>query len=127
MVEMKINRTVLSTVIAFGLVACSPVESDLKEFLKCGMAANKLSELTAADMINKKMGQYIRENHVDGTSRDAMYLGQEVREDLELYAKNPKGRFFTLAKVYNSSICLEMHEQEKIEMPFLYYLAYIFI
>lgn len=124
---MKVNRTFLSAIIALSLAACSPVKSDIKEFLKCGMAANRLAEMTAVDIINKKMGQYIRKNNVDGSARDAMYWGQEVREDLELYAKSPQVKFFTLAKVYNSSTCQEMHEQEKIEMPFMYYLTYIFL
>lgn len=125
--RMKVNRIVLSAIIATNLVACSSVESDMKSFIKCGMAANQLERSVAAQNISTKMAQYIRENNVDGSARYAMHLGQEVRDDLALYDKSLEGQIYTLVKVYNSSTCRDMHEQEKVKMPFLYYLAYIFI
>lgn len=109
------------------LAACSFADRDLKLFMKCGMAANQLEKHSASRNISIKMDQYIKKNKVDGSARYAMKLGQEVRDDLGLYNKSLEGQVYTLVKVYNSSKCRDMHEQEKIKMPFMYYLSYIFI
>lgn len=122
----KIN-VFLAAIIVANVAACSSVESDLKSFMKCGMAAHQLERSAASRNISIKMAQYVKENNVDGSARDAMYLGQEVRDELALYDKSLDGQLYTLAKVYNSSTCRNMHEQEKIKMPFLYYLVYIFV
>ena len=72
------------------------------------------------------MEQYIKENKIDSSARYAMYLGQEIRDDLGLHNKSLEGQIYSLVKVYNSSECRDIHEKEKIKMPFMYYLTYIF-
>jgi hypothetical protein len=115
--------------IAAILAACTSIESDLKSFLKCGMAAHQLQKPVAARNISIKMEQYLKGKNINVPvpARDAMYLGEEVRDELALHEKTIEGQLYTLVKVYNSSKCREMHEQDKIKMPFMYYLTYIFI
>ena len=115
------------SIFATALTACSSVESDLKSFMKCGMAANQLERNFASREIADKMDKYIRKNKVNGSARNAMYLGQEVRDDLNLHSKSLDGQIYSLVKIYNSSECRDMHEQEKIKMPFMYYLVYFFM
>ncbi|SEI13681.1 hypothetical protein SAMN05660691_04117 [Rheinheimera pacifica] len=109
------------------LSSCSFVDGEIKSFLKCGLAANQLGEHQAVEMISSKMKAYVNEEKIEGSARYVMELGQEVRDELDLYSKGLERQEYTLAKIYNSSKCLDMHEQEKIDMPFKYYLVYIFL
>lgn len=109
------------------LTACSSTESDLKDFLKCGIASSQLEEFAASRKISSKMEQYIQKNKIDGSARFAMQLAQEVRDDLALDEKGLERQIYTLVKTYNSSTCMNMHEQKKIDMPIKYYVLYPFL
>lgn len=124
---MNIIRFCLLAIFLVTFSGCSSVENDIKSFMKCGMAANHLDKSKASRNISRKLEQYIEENNVEGSAREASRLGEEVRDDLGLYEKRLEIQYYTLGKIYNSSTCRDMHEQEKISMPFMYYLTYIFI
>ncbi len=124
---MKGLKIFVPIVFLFLLSSCGSVKSDMKSFLRCGIAANQLEQNTASKKIKIKMSQYVDKHKVDGSARDVMFLGQEVRDEMSLYNKGLERKIYTLVKVYNSSECQEMHEQETISMPFKYYLAYFFI
>lgn len=122
-----VNKIIFGAIIVASVTACGSVKSDLKSFMKCGIAANQLEKSVASQNISTAMAQYMKKNSIDFSAGDASYLGQEVRDDLALFDKNLRGQLYILAKVYNSSTCRNMHEQEKIKMPFSYYLFYIFV
>lgn len=124
---MKGLKIFVPIVFLFLLSSCGSVKSDMKSFLRCGIAANQLEQNTASKKIKIKMSQYVDKHKVDGSARDVMFLGQEVRDEMSLYNKGLERKIYTLVKVYNSSECQEMHEQETIGMPFKYYLVYFFI
>lgn len=128
---MKTNKSIKTFIVTLSLIlltACSSVESDLKTYMKCGIAANQLEKEKANINISKKLSEYIKEHEIKGSAGYAMHLSEEVKnEDLELYKKNLEGQIYTLVKVYNSSECKDIHEQDKISMPLKYYLLYILI
>lgn len=114
------------------LAGCNSSRDELKVFMKCGIAASQLGRNSASEVISNKMKSFINEKKIDGSARDAMYLGAEVRdEDLQLYKMSEERKFYTLVKLYNSSTCRDLHEQEKIDLPILmhyrYYLFYPFM
>ncbi|MFZ1569236.1 MAG: hypothetical protein WAT29_10505 [Thiolinea sp.] len=115
-------------VLSATLSGCSFVEDDLRMFARCGIAANQLDKPDASYKISKKLEEYIKENDVQGSAGDAMFLTEDVKnEELKLYEKTTEGQIYTLVKVYNSSECQDIHEQDEISMPWKYYLLYIFI
>lgn len=116
-----------SAILTITITGCDSTKSDIKQYIKCGMAAEQLGKREASREISYKLGKYLEKNKVQGSAKEAMFLAAEVRDDLNLDNKNPNGEIFTLAKVYNSSKCLKIHEQEKISMPWMYYLLYFFI
>lgn len=109
------------------LSACSSNDSKLKEYMKCGMAASQLGDNRAAMEISNAMGQFIADKKVDGNARKAMFLGQEVRDDLGLHNKSLESKMFTFLKIYNSSFCQKQHNQGKANVPWKYYLVYLFV
>lgn len=124
---MKGKRFFISAVFLLLLSSCGSVKSDMKSFLRCGIAANQLEQTAAKKAIEIKMSQYIEKYKVDGSARDVMFLGQEVRDEMSLYNKGLEAQIYTLVKVHNSSKCQKMHGQETISMPFKYYFLYFFI
>lgn len=123
----KTNKILTIFLVAVSLSACSSTDRNIKSFMKCGMAATQLEMYTARQNISKKLDQYFIENNIRRSSREIMFLQQDVRDDYALYAKSLQDQVYILVKAYNSSTCREMHEQEKIKMPLHYYLSYIFI
>lgn len=107
------------------LVACNPEREQAKAFLKCGIAAKQLEQDKAVKIMSKKSEQV----NLNFSARDTMYLGQEIREELGLYdaERSDLAKIYTLIKVYNSSECVDLHEQPKIDAGFLYYILYPFI
>lgn len=124
---MKKTITFTALMATLSLIGCGSVESDLKLFMKCGIAAKQLERDDASQKISIKMSAYIEEKKINGSAGYAIELGQEVREDLGLYDKNPQGQMYVLVKAFNSSECQKIHEKESINMPFSYYLSYFFI
>lgn len=135
----KIQLLFLSLMFLPLLSSCSSMDSDVKDFLRCGIAASQLEENRAASIISKKADDYFDKNKskfekhlaskgMQSTPMYLSFLSNDIRnEEMELYNKNLQGQIFTLVKVYNSSTCLKLHEQDKIKMPFQYYLSYFFI
>ncbi|MBF1803496.1 hypothetical protein [Alloalcanivorax profundimaris] len=121
------KRAMVVTAFLAALWSCSSIDNELKSFMKCGLAASKLEKYVAQKVISDKLKKYIENEEVDGAARNAMRLGQEVRDDLALYEKSLQGQFYKLVKVYNSSECRSIHNQNKISMPFSYYVKYLFL
>ena len=113
---MKKTITFTALMATLSLIGCGSVESDLKLFMKCGIAAKQLERDDASQKISIKMSAYIEEKKINGSAGYAMELGQEVREDLGLYDKNPQGQMYVLVKAFNSSECQKIHEKESINM-----------
>ena len=63
------------------LSGCSFVEDDLRMFARCGIAAHQLDKSDASYKISKKLEEYIKENNVQGSAGDAMFLTEDVRND----------------------------------------------
>lgn len=110
-------KTVSATIIVAFLSACSSVESDLKSFMKCMIVANEMGMQVASQNVAAKMDKYLTENNIEGSAGYGMRLGEEVRNDLGLYSQNLEGQIYTMIDVYNSSTCVAMHEQAKLEGP----------
>ena len=90
------------------LFGCSSEHDDLKTFMKCGIAANQLEQGTAFK-ISQKMERTQKEKKIyKGSARDAMYLGQEVRDEDELEGQSFEGQIETLIDIYNSSKCVQV-------------------
>lgn len=116
---MKVYKLVcLSVICAIGSLTsgCTSREDDLKVFFACSMAAKSLDQYEASRKISKKMEAYITENNIEGSARDAMELADEVRNDLNLYELNMQGKMETFLDIFNSSDCMELHEQEEISL-----------
>lgn len=112
------------------LSACSTVESDIKEFVKCSFGARNLGYYDAAKIIDAKMDAYMRENNVNMSSRDIMYLSEEIREELGVFNQGPDNplRELAAAKIFNSGYCVDIHEMDEIDdLPVMYYVMYIFL
>ena len=91
------------------------------------MAAHQLGEQRAAMQIGKAMGDYGQEKNFSGNARSAMMMGQEIRDDLDLYNASTQKKYFTFLKIYNSSSCQDMHDQGKLSAPWMYYLLYFLV
>ncbi|AZN33313.1 MULTISPECIES: hypothetical protein [unclassified Pseudoalteromonas] len=103
------------------LSGCSEFDDEAMTFLRCGIAANELDQHQAIDRINDKMGLFFKEEKLYISSRDASYMGAEIRnEEMQLYRKNALAQYATLVEVYNSSECVDLHEGEEINIPFEY-------
>ncbi len=48
-----------------------------------------------------------------------MYLGQEVRDEMNLEGQSFEGQIETLIDIYNSSKCVKLHEQPEIDVSSL--------
>ena len=101
------------------LFGCSSEHDDLKTFMECGITANQLEQGAALKMISQKMEQYTKEKNIQGSARDAMYLGQEVRDEMNLEGQSFEGQIETLIDIYNSSKCVKLHEQPEIDVSSL--------
>lgn len=114
-IKLKIAVSVLC------LSGCSEFDDEAMSFLRCGIAAKQLEQYQALDRINDKMVLFLKEEKLYISSRDASYMGAEIRnEEMQLYRKNAVAQYVTLAKVYNSSECVDLHESEEINLPFEY-------
>ena len=110
------------------LSSCSSTAGKVKTYLQCGIAASQLERREAERRITEKFATFARQNNIDLSSRELMLLGQEVRNEMGLHEKSMEGQLYTFVKIYNSSACMALHEQEKIaSLPFKYYLLYFFI
>jgi len=110
------------------LSGCRFVEDDLRMFARCGIAAHQLDKRDASFKISKKLKEYIKENNVEGSAGYTMSLVEDIKnEELKLYEKSTEGQIYTLVKVYNSSECQDIHEQDEISMPWKYFFLYMFI
>ncbi|MDN0076078.1 hypothetical protein QU481_14405 [Crenobacter sp. SG2303] len=123
----KISLLLTALTIAALTSGCTSNEDKLKSFMKCGIAAKQLERPSASTNIEKKLKSFIDEKQITGSAMQAMLIGQSVRDEMALEGKSLQGQIFTLVKIYNSSECKNLHEQESISMPFSYYLNYIFI
>lgn len=137
------NSLFLATLISIGtLTGCGSTEiSSYEDMLNCGLAASQLDQNQAAAAIERHFREQSEENPAYGPD---MYKGlyfDMIREDLhEKYADQTmsglKGELFYPIKTYNSKVCMNMHEQEKIDLfsedfpimiPLMYYGFYVFI
>jgi lipoprotein len=116
--NIKMKKLVLIALTGL-LFGCSSEHDDLKTFMKCGIAANQLEQGAALKMISQKMEQYTKEKNIQGSARDALYLGQEVRDEMNLEGQSFEGQIETLIDIYNSSKCVKLHEQPEIDVSSL--------
>lgn len=111
-------KIALSALLLFG---CSEFDNEAMSFLRCGIAANQLEQYQALETINDKMELFFQEEKKYISSRDASFMGAEIRnEEMQLYRKNAAAQYVTLVKVFNSSECIELHESEEINLSFEY-------
>ncbi|OBX04210.1 hypothetical protein QV06_07565 [Gallibacterium genomosp. 3] len=85
----------------------------IKDYLKCSIAANHLSMGKTSREIEIQASRLV--NQANLSSRDIAKMGQEVRDDMDLYRLNPQGRYEKLVKIYNSGTCQKMHSQGEID------------
>jgi hypothetical protein len=115
-----------ATLASLILSGCTSEKDKLKSFAKCSIAARQLEQPTAKRNIETKLKEYVIENHINGSAMQASFFVGEVREEMNLEGKRLDGQLYTLVKIYNSSECTKLHEQEPIKMPLMYYLLYFF-
>lgn len=126
--NMKYVKYIIIAILVMIIYSYFSTEKDLKKYLKCGIAAEQLERYSASDKISKKMAEYLTKNKIEGSARHANKIASEVREDLKMNNNaNLQRQIYTLVKAYNSSKCRKLHGEEKIKMPFDYYLYYIFL
>ncbi|RUS67248.1 hypothetical protein CUZ56_01191 [Saezia sanguinis] len=124
---LQIRLIVLLTVMV-ALSSCSSNTDKLKTYLRCGIVASQLERGEASRRITEKFAIFARENNINPSARDLAFLSQEVRDEMDMYNKSMEGQLYTLVKIYNSSACMALHEQEKISpLPLQYYLIYFFL
>lgn len=110
------------------LSSCSSTAGKTKTYLRCGIAASQFERSEAEKRIIEKFTIFARENNINPSSRDFMFLGQEIRNEMGRHEKSMEGQIYTFVKIYNSSACMALHEQEKISpLPLQYYLIYFFL
>ena len=110
------------------LSSCSSTTDEVKTYLRCGIAASQLERSETSRRITEKFAIFARENKIDLSSREFMFLGQEVRNEMGMHERSMEGQIYTFVKIYNSSACMALHEQKKISpLPLDYYLVYLFL
>ena len=122
------NKVIVFVFLLFSLSSCGSVREDmkLKTFLECQMAAVNLGKKVAIMNISRKMTKYINENNIKDFARRIVFLRDEIKEDYRLYDMKLKGQLIIYSGIYNSSDCIDIHEQKKIEVPFMWKIAYFF-
>lgn len=110
-------------------------EREIKRYVECSIASRELGRMNAQLNIQNKFEDYLNENkekvvELGSLARVTMKISEEYRNDfgiigMDTYDMNEKAITFALVKKFNS--CKELHGQEKIKMPLLYYATYIFI
>lgn len=95
-------------------------ESDAKAYARCAIASQHLGERKSSVIISNKL---YKEN-----VRPDQIIKWSSNYQASLDGKSGMATIYKLIKTYNSSSCLNAHEQGKIEnLPFMYYVLYIFV
>lgn len=126
------------------LSACGSISAQnmYEEVLECHLSAEQLilSEVIEDNGVTSNIQQYISEQPYanDLTEIDKYELDRRSKEIFNKF-EDPgmgglKGGLFYPLKVYNSSTCMKMHKQNKIdigslglEAKVMYYAAYLFV
>jgi len=92
-----------------GLTACSSTMGDLEDFARCARAATMLNRGAALNNIARKMEAYVIENRVNLSRFELGMVFEEARHDVDMSGPN---RWIS---IYNSSVCVKLHEQGKVK------------
>ena len=98
-----LHKSLMVAGCCMALLGCGEREQ-VKTFAMCLNVAEQLEQYKAERQIDAKLQEYVLEHRVRISSRDMMYMQDEINNDLDLAGRNPGAAVMTLIKTYNSAI-----------------------
>lgn len=96
------------------ITGCSSQHDQIKLYFSCMYVAEQLEKPEAGEIIRQKLMKYVEEEQIPMYSdKDMVFMMDEIRnEDLKEYRYGAKA----LIDHYNSSDCMDLHEQEEFSV-----------